>query len=466
MLGLDAALFSSLGSLQVNSVGLATTNHNIANVNTPGFSRQQVNISPGVAIPLGNGMIGTGVKIDSITASRDRFLEGRLNQENSSSGRSESLTDGLQQLEVIFNETTAGGIGASINSFFNAFSEVANDPSLPAARTVLVQRGQVLANNFLSVSNRLAALNAQSDRSVGSLVTQINTIAAHIADLNDRIVTTESTGNAANDLRDARGQALFDLSRLANIGYFEEANGAMTVQIGAGHSLVAGNSIRTLSALPGPTGLTKVVFNGTDITSEFTNGELAGALTIRDTTIPDAQSALDDLAAKIIEQVNAQHQVGTGLDGSTGNDFFVPFTPSGGSNAGAARAFAVSSTVAGNTDKIAASLSGAAGDNANAITLEALQSQSLSISGRSGTFAEHYGTLVARIGSLSQTAQQDSKVQAAVFTQAKQLRDSVSGVSLDEEAVNILKFQRAYQSSARVIQVVSDLLEEVVNLIR
>lgn len=466
MVGLDAALYSSLGALQASTLGLATVNHNIANVNTPGFSRQIVNLSASLPVPTGVGTIGTGVQIDSITSFRDRFLESRLVQENSSSGKFSTLSDGLQQLETIFNETTSGALGQAINKFFNVFSDVANDPSLPSARSVLVQQGKVLANNFNSVSGRLASLQVQTDRSVATTVQQVNDLATQIADLNLRITTSESSGEAANDLRDARTKALQDLGRLVSVNSYEELGGSVAVNIGAGRSLVSGKTAKVVSTQAGSNGLTQVIFNGADITAEITNGTLAGTLQTRDSAIPDAQAALDDLAAKIVSQVNTVHRAGTGLDGSTGNDFFVPLVPAGGSNAGAARAFAVSNTIANNPDKVAASLSGAVGANANAIALANLQNQSFTVTGGTGTFAELYGRIVAQVGALSQSAQVDGKVQDAVLAQAQKLRDSVSGVSLDEEAVNLIKFQRSYQSSARVIRIVSDLLEEAINLVR
>src|SRR5882724_829325 len=464
MTTLTSALQTSLTALQASTVGMATTNHNISNVNTPGYSRQTVNLSTYPPLLTGSGFVGSGVKVDSITAFRDRFIQSRLNQETSSQGKYSTLSDGLQRVEGLFNEAGGDGLSASIDTFFNSFSDLSNHPDSLASRTVVAQNGQALANNFNTKANRLQSLQQQTDQAVGDTISQINSLASQIANLNGKIGNT-STGDVPNDLIDQRTEAVRQLSQLANVNTVEDANGAVQVTIGNGHLLVGGQKSVPLTAAKDSNGLNTVVLAGTDITSEINNGSLSGLLTTRDSAIPQALNALNDLAALITNKVNQQHEAGTGLNGTTGVDFFTP-TPSSSTNDGAARAFSVNPDVASDLNKIAASHTGATGDNGNALALAGLQTQSFTAASGTGTFNQLYGSLVAQVGSQSQDAQNSSSLQDSVLLQVQNQRDSVSGVSLDEEAVNLMKYQRAFESASRVVRVIDELTQNVLNMVQ
>jgi flagellar hook-associated protein 1 FlgK len=465
MTTLNSTLQTSLTALQASTVGMATTNHNISNVNTPGYSRQTVNLSTYPALLTGSGFVGSGVKVDSITAFRDRFVEARLNQETSSQGKYSTLSNGLQQLEGLFNETSGNGISASMDSFFNSFSDLANHPDSLAARSVVVQNGKALAQNFNTTADRLQALQQHTDQSVADTVTQINALASQIANLNGKIGGSQLGTDVPNDLIDQRTEAIKQLSQLANVNTVQDTNGAVQVTIGSGRLLVGGQDAQQLTLGKDSNGLTTISLGGTSISGEINNGQLSGLLTARDNAIPQALNALNDVAALITSKVNQQHESGTGLNGTTGIDFFTP-SPSSSTNAGAARAFAVNPDVAANLDKIAASQTGAAGDNGNALALAALQTQSFTATSGSGTFNQLYGSLVAQVGSQSKDAQDSSSLQDSVVLQVQNQRDAVSGVSLDEEAVNLMKYQRAFESASRVVRVVDELTQDVLNMVQ
>ncbi len=464
MTTLSSALQTSVTALQASTVGMATTNHNISNVNTPGYSRQTVNLTTYPPLRTGSGFIGSGVKVDSITSFRDRFIESRLNQETSSQGKFSTLSDGLQRLEGLFNEAGGDGLSAAMDKFFNSFSDLANHPSSMASRAVVVQNGKALANLFNSKADRLQSLQQQTDQAVGDTISQINALASQIATLNGKIGSNQ-TGDVPNDLIDQRTEAVKQLSQLANINTVQDATGAVQVTIGSGHLLVGGQKAETLSAVKDSNGLNTVVLAGTEITGEINNGQLSGLLTTRDSAIPQALNALNDLAAVITNQVNQQHAAGTGLNGSTGINFFNP-TPSSSTSTGAARAFSVNSDVATNLDKIAASQTGEAGDNGNALALAGLQTQSFTAGSGSGTFNQLYGSLVAQVGAQSQDAQDSASLQDSVVLQVQNQRDAVSGVSLDEEAVNLMKYQRAFESASRVVRVIDELTQDVLNMVQ
>ncbi|HZS49146.1 MAG TPA: flagellar hook-associated protein FlgK [Blastocatellia bacterium] len=462
---LASTLSTALSALQASTLGLATANHNISNVNTPGYSRQQINLTENPATTTVNGSVGNGVKVESITAFRDRFIEARLNQETSSQGRYSSLSSGLQQLEGIFNETTGDGLSASMDQFFNAFSALANNPEAASARSVVVDDGKALAQEFNARAGRLQTLQQQTDQSVADTVTSINNLASQIAVLNRKIAGAEVGSDTANDLRDQRGAAITQLSQLVDVSSIEDSTGAVQVTIGGGHTLVAGSKADQLVTGQDANGLTTLNLGGSDITGQITNGQLAGLLTTRDGAIPQAMSSLNDLAALITSKVNAQHEQGTGLDGSTGIDFFTPSPATNGVN-GAAWAMAVNPTVINDLNKLAASGSGILTDNTNALALGALATQTFSTSSSTGTFNQLYGTLVSQAGSQSQAAQNNSSIQDAVVQQVQNQRDAVSGVSLDEEAVSIMNYQRLYQSASKVISVIDSLTSDLMNMVQ
>ncbi len=320
-------------ALSVAQQGLTVTGHNVANVNTPGYSRQEVLLSENQPVNGRPGQIGTGVRVTEIRRAVDTFIDRALVDSSERSGRLTVMRDELSRLQSLFGDATNQGLSALLDDFFKALADVATAPSQATPRSVLLAKASVLAGGLRETASSLAqtrvALNAQIKQTIG----EINSLASQIAEVNGRIVAAEVTGQHANDLRDQRDRLLADLASRIEISTFEASTGAVSVFVGQGLSLVEDTTTRRLTAVENldNNGMVDVgyLLDGTKaavITSRIADGTLAGLLYVRDTVIPDLERRLDTLAAALTNEINQIHRLGYGLDGSTGLDFFVPLS--------------------------------------------------------------------------------------------------------------------------------------------
>jgi flagellar hook-associated protein 1 FlgK len=304
------------------------------------------------------------------------------------------------------------------------------------------------------------SVRENADAAVTGVVSQINGLTSRIARLNQQIVTAEIGGNTANSLRDERGVAINELASLLNIDYYEAEDGTFSVSTSSEPLVTAGFAETMWLQRTGPYGFGQVMVGQDDITAAINDGRLGGLLQVRDQLIPDYQADLDTLAESIISSVNTIHRAGTDLQAppsSPALDFFNPAA----SVAGAAKAFSVNPAVAADARNIAAGQSGAPGDNANALAIAALPDQRIVAAGTQ-TFVDAFAALQSRIGVDAQGAENQLETINAIRTQLQNSRDALSGVSLDEEAIDLIRFQRAYQASAKFINVIDQLTEDVI----
>ena len=322
---------SALVSLQ-RAIG--TTGHNIANVNTEGYSRQRVEFA---ALPpqiTGAGFVGSGVTIASITRSYDAFLTEDVRARTSSAFGSSMSADLSGRVDsILANPDT--GLGPALDTFFSAMQDVANNPGSIPERQVLVREAEVLSDRFRYLDGRFSQLERQISVQIEDTVRDINDFATSIAQLNEQIVseTIRAGGQPPNDLLDERDQALNRLAEKVGINTFEQEDGAVNVFLGNGQSLVVGNIASTLKTFPSPydVGRLSVGLSGlaaqTDISSFLSGGELGALVDSRSVLIDDARSELGIIAAGIADFVNEQHRLGLDLNGNLGTDFFKPLGP-------------------------------------------------------------------------------------------------------------------------------------------
>lgn len=451
-------------SLYTQQKAMDVTGNNIANVNTPGYTRQRLNLVESQPTISGNHLLGTGVTSEKgIQRFYDQFLSGQLNTQNEELGRWESQQDALQKIELMFDEVSGFGLSNAMSQYWNAWQDVTNHPAGVVERTSLVSAGQYMADTFNHISESLSSLREEIDLHVDSIVDDINTMARQIADLNQKISLQEVDGHNANTLRDERDQLVFELSKTIDIQSFEDGDGNISVSVGSGRPLVEGTATWTLLTADNG-GVQNVLWQdssgGTvDITNQITSGELKGWIESRDVMLADYANRLDSLANTIITEVNALHSTGTTLDGvtTTGVDFFS------GSNAGT---MAVNTNIVANTDLIAAA--GAAGsipgDNSNAISIANLQSDSTLMPGNS-TFDGYYNALVGAIGSDVQAAGYNHDHQTTMVHSLENYRQEISGVSLDEEMVNLIQHQHAYNAAAKMINAADEMLSTLMGIL-
>lgn len=328
MSGLFGIFDISKLSLLANQQALQVVSQNLANANTPGYSRQEAVLETTEPVSLGKAQLGTGVQVAQVRRVINTFLENQINLSQQDLGRLQSQADTLPRLEGLFPDSQGLGLNKNLQDFFNALRDVSNNPRGLTERSVLLSKAVALAAQFNATADTLTKLRQDLNSQISTTITSVNTLTAQIAALNDKIGNAESAGQAANDLRDQRGQLLNDLGKQIQITSFEGANGQVQVLTGRGQLLVERNASFALSAIPSGDnkGLLTVGYNNQDIAPYIDNGALHGLLDLRDSTIPDILNRIDTLAASLIGQVNQVHRSGYGLDGTTGNDFFTPAT--------------------------------------------------------------------------------------------------------------------------------------------
>src|SRR5712691_2564786 len=449
-MSLFSSLTTSARSLEAQRMGLEVTGQNIANVNTPGYSRRVVDFAS-VAPEAGGG-----VDVESVRATRDRLLDKRLQQEVPAERREAAMADSLSVVE-----TSLGAAGQSIDlglaNFFDAFSRLAETPTSSVSRQEVLLQGETLAQTFQEMSRRLESSQVDTDRSIRSTVDEVNALAQRIAVLNQSMGGPQDASQT--HLQDEQAGLVRKLSELVDISVIDRENGGgVDISFGNGRSLVIGDQARALVATPtGPSGLSTLSVAGNPITSEITGGKLGGLLNVRDVNIPDYMNQLDTLAFSVANEVNSAHTAGYTLSGAAAGDFFV--APA--AVAGAARAMAVETAIAGDVGLIAASGTGQAGDNVTATTIARLRDARV-LNGNTATFSDGWSQLVYRVGRDTQTAKAEKSSREEIVRQVDTLRDEVSGISLDEETMHLLKYQRAYEANARFFSAINSAIDTLI----
>jgi flagellar hook-associated protein 1 len=426
----------ALGAAQA---GLDVTGQNIANVNTPGYTRRTIEFAE--VPPIDPFDAGNGVDVVAVRAERNALLDAQLLHEQPAESREAAVAQSLSQVESVLGQA-GSSLDEDLSQFFTAFSLLANDPTSSVARQQVVVQGQSLATSFNDMAARFASAARDADAQVRSAVDAINALAGRIASANAAIPGATASGREA--LRDQLNTSLSSLSQLIDISVTTRADGGSDVSIGNGRALVIGANTYAVGVAAAPvSGLANLTSAGTVITTEVTGGRIGGFLQVRDVLLPGYTAQLDQLANGVATAVNAAHCTGFDLSGTTGGDFFVP--PA--AVAGSASSLAVSATIAANPGLIAAAKAAAPGDNQNARAIANLATTPLP--GRAANPIDAWAALVYRVGTDASTATANQASRSDVLTQLQSLRDQVSGVSLDEEGANLIKFQRAYEANAR-----------------
>ena len=451
MSGLLGSLSIALSSLIANQQALESSANNVANVNTSGFSRQRPVMIAGDPVVLGRLSFGTGVVMQKLESLRDPILELRLNQESQTQGQLDSTLSALQQIQVTFSGTDSG-IGAAISKFFDSVQQLSTDPTSLSLRQGVLTAASNLATSFNTASHNLQTQHSNLDLNVVQTVGEINTLTPQIAALNRQITDFENVHQDASVLIDQRGALIRELSSLVDVSVIQTEHG-ITLTTSNGTPLVAQERSFQLTTQIAAGGIHKIFAGTVDITGLIPAGKLGGLLDVRDNRIPALQVSLDQLAAGLATALNTAHRSGFDLNGTAGTDLFAP--PAG---AGAAAALSIAIT---DPTLLAASSDGTPGSNRNLAVISAVHEQAVAAGQKPLDF---YSRLVFQVGSDTANAAADLSASQLILRQLEDQRASVSGVSLDEEAANIVRYQTAYQAAARVASTVNSLLDIAVNL--
>ena len=467
MSGLLGALNSGKTSLEANQVALEVAGNNIANVNTEGYSRQEVDLSTIPSFSMKGFFIGNGVSADSVQREHDNFMEAQLVSKTAEYGYQNAQTNTLSELERIF-PVTDDNISSSISNFFDSVQTLSDDPSDQVARNTLLQKGQELSQKFVSTSEELTSLQSNLNLSINSSVEDINDKLEEIASLNTEIQVIELSGQGANGQRDEQEALIRDLSESIGAKTYTAGNGMAALYLPGGLPLVQGTSAMSFSVEnTGTTTDLKLNIDGDQktLTADSVGGELKGYLEMRDETIPGVLDRLDQLAYHITEEINTQHSAGVDLNGDVGTDFFeeVPnkayvLNSAEEEWSGAAASMGVNIT---DSNKIAAGNSSAPGDNENLLAIADLDTKKVD---GNDTFNTIIGEITSDIGAKSARQQLSLSSAEDSVTQITNMKESLTGVSLEEEMIDLMKFQRSYQSSAKFLSTVDEMMETLINL--
>ena len=449
MSGLFSSLSMAARSLEAQRAGLDIAGQNIANLNTPGYTRRRLSLAE---VVNGTG----GVEVLGTRAVRDAVLDRRVRTAIPDASREGAILGSLSLVETTIG-APGQGIDGRLAAFFDSFSALSVDPTSSVARDGVVLQGRQLATAFNSTAAQLANSARLADGGVRDAVAQVNRLSHQIADLNDAIAA--SNGVDLEALKDRQQQALEELSGLTPVSVLSRSDGGVDVTIPSGRALVIGGSDYAVTVTNGPGGNATLSLGGADITSDITSGTIGGLLHTRDTLIPGYQTRLDELAYGVAQRVNTVHQTGFDLNGNPGAVFFTP--PA--AVAGAAAALSVSAPLQADSSLLAASQTGAPGDNQVARALAALRDEP--VLGGTTTFAEGWAALAYHVGSDADGARAEQSSRLDVLDQVQHLRDQVSGVSLDEEAASMMKFQRAYEANAKYFSAVDAMLQTLMNTV-
>jgi flagellar hook-associated protein 1 len=439
--------------------GLDVTGHNLANVNTRGYSRQAVDFvqsDPTSFYGIRSIALGTGVSVASVNRIRDVFLDQRMLEAGADHSRFESYSNGLAQADPIFNETTGRGISNALTAFFNAWSDLSANPNQPAALMGVQQAGSSLATKIRSAHRDLTALGQQLRTSMSQTLQDADRLAAQIAELNGQIRTRVAAGETPGDLLDQRDLALDDLSKLADVSVARKNDGSVTVFLN-GFTMVDEMGAYPVPKTADPAAYT--ISNGTK-TYQVDSGKLFGLMEAAN-RVTAYQAELDTLANTLRTEINAVHASGINSNGTTGNNFFADLGPpqTGASD------FDLDDKIKGDIRNIAAGATGSKGDGGLALAISQMRDQPSALLG-SKKFSEFYAELVASVGRDALSAETSRDTKRAIVQQIELQRQSVSGVSMDEEMANMLKFQRSYQAAAKALSIFNEVTEDLLAMVR
>ncbi|MET0725467.1 MAG: flagellar hook-associated protein FlgK [Leifsonia sp.] len=461
------ALNTAYTGLVAARLGLDVVGQNLTNVNTDGYTRQRVSSSGIGAVTAGRfstgATVGQGVSIDGIARLADARLDARLRGAVSVAGFSSTRATALSALEKSLNEPGSSGVSAQLGEFWAAWGDLSNRAGEPAAETVLLQQATTLVARISSGAQ--AARSQWSDLRAGvdDQAAQLNSAGSQVAELNASIRSTLAAGGSANELQDQRSRLLTTIAGLAGGSVRQQDDGTVTVYLG-GNALVTGDSFRAVTVVGGSSMLTASTdpvhlewAHHPGISVDLDGGSIGAAVTVLAPTEPggtggalaETAAGYDALAVQLAEQVNVVHRTGVTSDGTTGHDFFT--ITAGVPAAQGLRVVPVDGS------GIAAGAPGAGGSDGSIADVIS------EIARSDGSPDDLWSGLVTRVAVSAKTEIRNSALADLASSSATAAQQSNAAVDLDEENMNMLAFQRAYQGAARVMTAIDEALDTLIN---
>lgn len=446
MPGLIQGLEIARRALLAHQSAMTVTGHNIANVATEGYTRRRPVLTPTVPENTPWGIVGTGVQLEEVHRTRNSFLDDQVRKESALAGSWDARSQILQQVEAVLGEPSDDGIAGLLDQFYNAWLELSNQPEDYGARAVVLQSANGLVQALRDQDSRLDDLIESTDMEVEQRVASINDMLDEVGNLNLAIQQSEVGGSADADLRDRRDVLLDQLAREAGATHLQRADGSVVVRLG-GRTVVEGTDVNGLRAeryTADQRLQVRVLFDSDGSAPRELTGEIGGIVSVRDEVLPRFRNQFDSLVAGIAERVNQVHRAGP-----SGIGFFVGST---------VETLDVAPEVVADITRINAGSSGDPGDNDIALAIAALRDERFLERG-TATAGDVFRQIVTEVGSLTRQAGAVSGAQSAAYEAVVVQRESVIGVSLDEELTHLVETQKAYEAAARIFSSASEMID-------
>lgn len=475
-------------ALFASQARIATTGHNIANADTEGYSRQRVNTIPSSALPVHTGgavnpsQLGSGVSIDSITRVRDQYLDRMYRDQAGILGEWSAKQATLAQLESIVGEPSETGLRAAMDQFWQAWQDLANEPDSLPARAVVKERAQALVDTAKAMDHAMTTLKHELEEKQMAQVREANGYLQQIAELNR---TIRRSGAQANDLLDRRDAVTEKLSQLTTVHVDEQTDGTLSISTLAGTSLVEGANVESWmapgegdsGALSGTAQSIEIVEHYQDKLHDMVKGLVFGEITVdvpAGSNLADGRSAPDDQPIQVtVNGINGLLQLGWSIrEDEQGNA-----QPGAALFVGDAHDFTIASldvnpVIHEDIRLIAASLRTetvngqqkvVSGNHDLAQLIANGRDEAFMIDGDAHNVGRFFQSIVSELGTESQAATHHVANQEAALQATERRRQSVSGVSLDEEMANLIKYQHAYNAAARLVSTTDQMLDTIIN---
>lgn len=448
-----SAINTAMSGLQAQQAALEVTGQNVANVNTPGYHRQEAVLASrppassaaGTFTPFG-ALVGNGVEVTTIRRMQSQYVQQQMQSAQGQVGYWTTTQSNLQQIEATLSPGTGSDLSSMLDSFFTAWQGLASNPEQATLSDGVRAAGINLATALNSAAAQLDTASATIDDNLVSRVDRLNSLADQVADLNAQIAVAKSSGHTANDLQDQRATLMQEMGTLAGVSSLSSDEGSSIVNIG-GRPLVQGTEAYHLKVAQGDGGA-QIVWEDDGASAKIQSGEMGALLNVRDQVIPGYTAQLDGLASALATAVNTLHRQGMVGTGQQAGDFFT------GTTAGSIQ---VSDAIRADASQIASSrVTGVPGDGGLATDIAALSRQALIGKLTLNQSAQY---VVGQIGTAVKSAKTNQQANNAALQQYTTQEQAVSGVSLDEEMANLLVYQRAYDASAKVVSVADAMLQ-------
>lgn len=455
MSGLGSIMDSSLSAMFAAQAGMATTSHNIGNADTPGYTRQTMMLATRRPLTFAFGAIGQGVDVVTIRRAQDNFLLNTLRAQQAKLSNYSSIDSALYEIEHILGSVDNDHLGNALNEFFGAWHDLATPPSDNALKQQVVSKAISLVTDFNSISASLDDLERNIEAQVQEELVGLNDLLRQVADLNGQIMAAEVGGQPANDLRDHRDRLVNEISAVAAVTVAERSDGSLDVILN-GRTMITRGSFQQFTTTYRETNQgyeMVVVTEGNYAEVVLPEGRLSGLLNSRDIHVTGVREQLDEVARTLIDAVNELH-----VQGQTGSSSGLLFFTGNGMHT-----IQLNPTLIEHPDLVATSRSGEAGDADIAQAIAALADSTEF--GNGLTISDRYRGVLIDLASKRHSYEflmenQQRSVQAVEGKIA-----SVTGVSLDEEAANMVRYQNTYSAAARLISTVQAMFDSLINMI-